>query len=52
MPSTKPHISVRIDQALYDKLLARSILQGRSLSNLVEQIVRREFTQKKSKVRR
>lgn len=49
MPSTRPVIALRLDKQLYDKVLALSKEQGRSLSNFVENIVRKHLPDSKTK---
>ena len=49
MPSTKPVIPVRLDQALYKQVVACAQKEGRSLSNFVEYLVRQHMELQKTK---
>lgn len=46
MPSTKPVIVVRLDKPLHKKVVERAEAEGRTLSNMVEQVLRKEFGEK------
>jgi metal-responsive CopG/Arc/MetJ family transcriptional regulator len=41
MPSNRPLIQLRLEQPLYDKVTKHAKSEGRSRSNLVEDIVRK-----------
>ena len=46
MPSNRPLILLRLDQDLFDKVIALAKQQGKSRSNFVENIVRRAMREK------
>jgi hypothetical protein len=49
MPSNRPVIAVRLERPIYEIVLARANAEGRSLSNYVENIVKRELNGAKPK---
>lgn len=46
MPSNRPLIALRLEQALYEKVAAKAKQEGRSHSNFVEHLVRRAMQEK------
>lgn len=46
MPSNRPLIPLRLEQSLYEKVVAQAKAQGRSRSNFVENLIRKAMAEK------